>query len=304
MRLRSALLLLTTPFLVWAAGCALLRSTTEDVPPPAMTARDFWHLSPENQERVLPRPRRYQANEWLDRLVCKTDASHAEWRRLDVRGSIERYSVDCAVDGRHTLRLDVADSPPSPPPGLRLLAEAGFIPYKTALERSARKEWDGALSSLSEAIEQVPDEPAYRIARLAFLLSMERAQDVLDEADALLASPAPAIVWKYRGLAASALGRPDELLKSINGLIDATRPGNPLYGEAVCTRGLLLSNTRFESLQSTLDIEEGCELREDACCRKLEEDRAAARAAERAIDATRALGISFEPNDAPPPASE
>lgn len=296
------------------SGCALLRSTPEEVPPPAPSARELWSMPPSHREQVMPLPRVFVARDWLDRLVCP-NADQPSWRRTSQVGPLEKYQLDCPGQAPVTTRLDVSQPAPHAPEGLRLLSSAGFERYRAALQAGERKDWVAAQAHIEGALTHEPDEPVYLLARISILYTTGRVAEALVEADALLASLASPTAWKFRALAARDLGLRQELFASLDGLIRSATRRHPMYAEAVCARGLLRTDAGEAREQSTRDLEEGCELRQETCCERLQEKLAAERAAQRILDATRLLKIQLpiapatqapavEPASRPPPVDE
>lgn len=272
------------------SGCALLRSTPEDVPPPAPNARELWSMPPVHRQQVMPLPRVFSARDWLDRLVCP-NADQPSWQRIGQTGPVERYQLECPGALPVVARLDLSQPAPPAPRELRLLPSAGFERYRAALQAGERKEWEAARQQVEAALANEPDEPVYLLARISLLYTTGRVAEALVEADALLEKLSSPTAWKLRALAARDLGLQNELFSSLDGLIQSATRRHPMYAEAVCARGLLRSDAGEAQARVTRDLEEGCELRQDTCCERLQEKLAAERAAQRILDATSALKI-------------
>lgn len=286
------------------SGCALLRSTPEEVPPPAPNARELWSMPPVHRQQVMPLPRVFSARDWLDRLVCP-NADQPSWQRTAQTGPVERYQLECPGALPLVAQLDLSQSAPPAPRDLRLLSSAGFERYRAALQAGERKEWEVARQHVEAALVNEPEEPVYLLARISLLYTMGRIAEALVEADALLEKLPSPTAWKFRALAARDLGLKSELFASLEGLIRSATRTHPMYAEAVCARGLLLSDAGEARDRATRDLEEGCKLRQHACCERLQEKLAAERAAQRILDATRAVKVQLPTAPATqPPAVE
>lgn len=273
------------------SGCALLKSTPEDVPPPALTARELWTMPPEQQKRLLAAPLLFAAHTWLDRLVC-ADVEQPQWQRTRISGPVAHYDVKCANADVIDIKLDLSKKPPSPPAGLRLLKMDGYVRYRAALEASDTKDSTALLTHLDAALEAAPEEPLYRVGRLSVLYATGRLFDALMEADALLKTHPVPIAWKFKALAARDLGLKREMFDSLDGLIASATQHASLFAEAVCARGLLRSDTGEQLAQAAVDLEAGCRLGQKDCCERLEEKRIADEAADAVI---RSLRLQRDP---------
>lgn len=226
------------------------------------------------REEVLPTPLVYAAHTWLDRLVCP-DAQQPRWSRTKLSGPVAHYDVKCSNTDVVNVELDLAQPPPPPPAGLRLLTTAGFERYEAAIKKSGQKDSAAALVHIDAALANEPEEPLYRVARLSVLYIQENYFDVLKEADALLKTHPFPVAWKFKALAARGLGLRGELYDSLDGLIASTTPSDPLFAEAVCARGLLRTDEGERLDQATSDLEAGCRMGQEACCKRLEKEKAA-----------------------------
>jgi hypothetical protein len=248
-------------------GCSLLKSTPEDTPPEAPTAREFRSLSPNLRDNVFPPPTLYEAVDYINRLVCPGgDAPNT--KRAGRHGVVETYEVQCPGEVSQTLVLDQAVAAPAPPARFRLLSDRSYFQYRDALVAADKKDFHKMLSELDAALKTTPGEPVYRRERIYALYSLGRPLEALLEADDLLKVFPTALVHRYRALAALQLGMRDEVMKSLDGIVSLTRPGNPMYAEAVCTKGILL--TKEGNPGGPPLLQEGCSLEYQACCDELQ----------------------------------
>lgn len=240
-------------------------------------------MPPVQRERILPTPLQFAAHTWLDRLVC-SDAEQPRWKRTAIAPPVAHYEVECSDEDVVEVELDLSQAPPPPPAGLRLLSVSGYERFDAALKDGGQKKPSAALEHIDAALAAEPNEPLYRVARLSILYSMGSLLEALMEADALLKTHPLPVVWKFKALAARDLGLRSELFASLDGLIASTTPRTPLFAEAACARGLLRSDEDGPQAQAILDLEAGCRLGQTGCCQRLEEMKAAERAAETVVE--------------------
>jgi hypothetical protein len=245
------------------SACALLKSTPEDTPPEAPNARTFRMLPPGRRDELLPPPAAYVSPDFLDRLVCE-NGDPPNWKRSNKRGMIETFEVQCPEVESRTLVLDTTVAPPNAPEGMRLLNEKSLPQFREALQAADKKNYTRMLAQLDLALQITPGEPVYRRERMHALYLLGRPLEALLEADDLLKVFPTPLVYRYRASAAIQLGMKEAVMSSLDGIIAHTKPGNPIYAEAVCTKGIFLSRAGNPAGKALL--QEGCALSYQACC--------------------------------------
>lgn len=285
------------------AGCTLLRSTPDVVPPEAPSARVLFGLSPRLLDRALPAASaRFRVREdFLDRLVCAGSDLPA-WKRTNIVGPVETYEMSCVGLPAATLTVDTSESRPDAPAGFRLLGD-GFDEWRRAYGFAEKQDFAAALAELEKALVAEPGEPVYRRDRVYFLYSLGRAAEAMVEADSLLPVARSPVLLKYRALAARDLGLTTEVLQSIEGIIGATVEGETLHAEAVCAKGLILTGEGDAEAPSW--VEKGCTLAYKPCCDAIAARKALDIQSAQALEAARALPITLPsgPEVAPLPAT-
>jgi tetratricopeptide (TPR) repeat protein len=250
------------------AGCALFQSPPEETPPEAPTARQFRTLAPSLRDNVFPPPTQYEAVDFINRLVCPSgDTPNA--KRTSRKGVVDTYEVQCPGAMSDTIVLDRAMPAPAPPSHYRLLSDRSYLQYRDAMIAGDKKDYARMLAELNSALKITPGEPVYRLERVYALYSLGRPLEALLEADDLLKVFPTAPVHRYRALAAMQLGMRDAVMTSLDGIVKLTHPGDPMYAEAICTKGLLLARDGDASADALL--KEACALDYQACCDALKD---------------------------------
>lgn len=284
--------------LVLAACAASGLPPLVDSRPEAPTAKLFRSLSPPLRELVLPPAALFEPRAWVERIVCG-GGELPGWKRTKKERHVESYDVECPGEPVLPLVLDASRPPPPAAAPLRLLAERSFPHYATALKHLEKKEHAQALRALDLAQVEAPDEPVYRRDRVYLLYLLGRTSEALLEADELLRTHRSALLYKYRALAARDLGRTPEVLRSLEGMLSSATPLHPLYAEAVCAKGLILTNGG--EAEGERLVRRGCELDYAPCCEALEAQRRQEATTRRALEAARALPVQLPTR--PPPES-
>jgi len=247
-----------------APGCSWLRAVPDDdTPPEAPGARVFRMLPPARRDELLPPERRFAAREWLDRLICAFGDQPA-WRRSGGRDEKLRYEVRCPGEAPTGVTLDTTDDPPSAPHGMRLLDPAGVGQFRSAFVQAEKRDYRGALAMMDAALAAVPGEPVFRRERIFLLWALGRTPEALVEADSLLETFPTPLVHKYRALAARDLGLRGEMMGSLDAIVQACPDAHPLFAEALCAKGMLLSAENADGAGSLLF--RGCRMGQRSCC--------------------------------------
>ncbi len=285
--------------LLYLTACATVEGPQEETPPEVPSARLFRYMPPGTRDRMLPAPQVFEARSYLDRLVCR-EGDQPGWRRVDRSGLIEHVQVSCPGEPPQSMVLDTGGDPPPAPPGLRVISPKGFPHYLDAMHAAEKKDYQRALAELNAALAEDPSEPVYRRERLFCLYSLGEVPSALMEADELIETYPWPTLFKYRALVARDMGLRSEVLASVEGIIQHTHSGHPLYGEPVCAKGLILDGDGDASAEKY--IREGCALDNKPCCDALRNRRALEqklRETQAAVRATEAIGIHLPASPVP-----
>jgi hypothetical protein len=247
------------------SACATIFGPPEESPPEAPSARIMRTLSPSMRNQMWPPV--FDSREYVERLICPA----GDWitaKRLSKKGLVETYEIDCPGEKPLALNVDIGYEPPPPPDGFRLLEAASFVKYHEAFAALEKKDFEGASRLLDEAIKIAPKETIYRRDRVFLLFQMGLISDAFLQADQLVAEQASPTLYKYRALAARELGLRSEVMSSLEGMLRTSRVGHPLYAEAICAKGMILSSEG--DAQAERLMTQGCSLEYKPCCEALQ----------------------------------
>lgn len=270
------------------SGCALLRSTPEDAPPEAPSARVLFRATPAERARMLPVPPRFDLRDYLDRLSC-LDGEVPTWRRTSIERTVATFEVECPGEPPHTLVLDASKDAPEPPTGLRQMPEAALVHLRDEQQKYVAKDLDGALAAVDAGLQAAPGEVVLRRERVALLFAMDRIPEAFFEAEMLAKEHPSPIVYRFRALAAQRMGLQDEVRHSVRQMRETAREGHPLYAEAVCVEAQYASAAGEPEAEAQVEL--GCRLGQAPCCELLEQRQALIERMRRSLEAAEQLGV-------------
>lgn len=246
-----------------ASSCTYDRSLVAETPPEAPSARLIRYMPPVQRDVLFPPPENFSARAWVDRLVC-ANGEQPGWKRTKRVGMVETYEVACPGEPMFVKSLDTAGEEPAADPGLRLVERRSYEQFARSVTLSQKKDFDGALEAIDQALKLAPGEPVYRLERISILYGQEKWAEAFLESQSLAqAAPTP-MAWKFAALSAQKLALHDLVKESVDRFAKSVGPAHPLYGEATCAKGLYTLE-RDRTAGYAL-IKAACDAKYQPCC--------------------------------------